>query len=109
MCICLRFCSDNYRERITTSSGEVIGGFDVPHEHDVTTGRVLVDVNGALRQRDSKNLFILELLKILIKPVCRSFMVLVVIIGSKPFTGQFINQFNSIIFISIAIYPRPNQ
>ncbi|XP_052787803.1 protein phosphatase 1 regulatory subunit 12A-like isoform X1 [Mya arenaria] len=47
-----RFSSDNYRERITTSSGEVMGGFDTPPETDVPSRRVLVDVNGALQKRN---------------------------------------------------------
>ncbi|KAH3802587.1 hypothetical protein DPMN_156265 [Dreissena polymorpha] len=46
-----RFTSDNYRERITTSSGEVMGGFDTPPEVGPQR-RVHVDVTGALRNRD---------------------------------------------------------
>ncbi|KAL4216691.1 hypothetical protein ACF0H5_024414 [Mactra antiquata] len=42
-----RYPSNHYRERITTSTGEVIGGFhDAPTEE-----RVLVDVNSALKER----------------------------------------------------------
>ncbi|KAH3802600.1 hypothetical protein DPMN_156278 [Dreissena polymorpha] len=47
------FKSDNYRERITTSSGEVMGGFDTPPEVGPQR-RVRVEVNRALRNRGRK-------------------------------------------------------
>ncbi|XP_060602722.1 synphilin-1-like isoform X2 [Ruditapes philippinarum] len=62
-----RFSSDNYRERITTSTGEVMGGFQQHPVADNTDdgigvtssghsgNRVVIDVNGALRERHSFN------------------------------------------------------
>ncbi|XP_053386913.1 synphilin-1-like isoform X2 [Mercenaria mercenaria] len=61
-----RFSSDNYRERITTSTGEIMGGFQHPHTGstgDVTAvsrperseRRVIVDVNGALLNRNARS------------------------------------------------------
>jgi len=47
-----RLPSETYRERITTSTGEVIGGFKSPGE--ATQRKVLIDVNGALRNRKRK-------------------------------------------------------
>ena len=50
---CHRFPSENYAERITTASGEVIGGF--PSRDDTT--KIVVDVNGVLRRRGGKGRF----------------------------------------------------
>lgn len=58
-----RFSSDSYRECITTSTGEVMGGFQLEDnpEHiqsfksPAHNPRVVIDVNGALRERNNSH------------------------------------------------------